>query len=241
MRAHLRLPAACALAAASLAGCASRGGPDMDRTGMAMQSAARQTYNGVGEAITTPLRDLNLTRKEAPVILLAATDSPYQTRTVFDCSSIAGEVAQLDLALGPDLDTPRDERNNDYYRIGAEEAADAALEAVRDAAEGIVPVRGWVRRLTGAQRNDKRVKEAIYAGSVRRAFLKGLGESRGCPHPAAPLPETYGLGPDRAPTLESAATTTVVVPATPLPAPAAPPPAPIALPSAQPAFAPPAG
>lgn len=177
---------AMASAAVSLAGCAS-----MDRGGKAAKSAVRQTYFGMGEAVTAPLRDLNLTRKDIPVVLLAAMDAPYQTRTVLGCATIVAEVAALDLVLGPDLDHPRDDQNSDYYRVGADQIAEAALDAVRDAAEGIVPVRSWVRRLSGAQRHEKFVKEAIYAGSVRRAFLKGLGEERGCPHPAAPLPPAY--------------------------------------------------
>lgn len=181
-------------AVGSAAGCASRGGDGpgaMSRTGGAAQAAARETYYGMGEAVTTPFRDLNLTRKEIPVVLLAAMDSPYQTRTAFDCPGIAAEVAALDLALGPDLDAPRDIKDSDYYRIGAEQAAEAALDAVRDAAEGIVPVRGWVRRLSGAQRAEQRTKEAVYAGSVRRAFLKGVGEHRGCAPPAAPMAPLY--------------------------------------------------
>jgi hypothetical protein len=171
------------------AGCASSG--TAEKTGDAMQSAARQTYRGMGEAVTAPLRDLNLTRQEIPVVLLAAMDAPYQTRTISDCRSIAAEVAALDVSLGPDLDTPKNEQDRNYYRLGADEAAEATLEAVRDAAVGIVPFRSWVRQLSGAKGNEKRVKEAIYAGSVRRAFLKGIGEHRGCEAPAAPLDPAY--------------------------------------------------
>jgi hypothetical protein len=54
-----------------------------------------------------------------------------------------------------------------------------------------VPFRSWVRQLSGAKQNEKRVKEAIYAGSVRRAFLKGIGGHRGCAAPAAPLRARY--------------------------------------------------
>lgn len=199
----MRVPAvllACAAAAAGVAGCASRDQPDpevghFDRTRSAAASAVDQTRRGIGEAATTPLRDLNLMRQEIPVVLLAAKDAPYQTRTAFDCPSIAEEVAALDLALGPDVDVPDEEKRRDYYRLGAEEAADAALDAVRDAAEGAIPVRSWVRRLTGAQQHEKRIKEAIHAGSLRRAFLKGVGEQRGCMHPAAPLQAHYPVSP----------------------------------------------
>lgn len=190
-----------------LAGCATSGAAD--KTGDAVQSAARQTYRGIGTAVTSPLRDLNLTRQEIPVVLLAAADAPYQTRTAYDCATIATEVAALDLALGPDLDTPQADRTTDYYRLGADEAAEAALDSVKDAAEGLLPYRSWIRQLSGAKQNEKRVKEAIHAGSVRRAFLKGIGEHRGCASPAAPLDSRHDLVAD----LPPAAGTPVTPPA----------------------------
>jgi hypothetical protein len=49
-----------------------------------------------------------------------------------------------------------------------------------------VPFRGWVRKLSGAERYSKEVAAAIAAGTVRRAYLKGLGEAKGCAAPAAP-------------------------------------------------------
>ena len=54
------------------------------------------------------------------------------------------------------------------------------------AASDAIPFRGWVRKLTGAERHDSFVQAAIIAGGVRRAYLKGLGEARGCDMPAAP-------------------------------------------------------
>jgi hypothetical protein len=45
----------------------------------------------------------------------------------------------------------------------------------------VVPYRGWVRKLTGAERYSKEVAAAIAAGTVRRAFLKGVVVTRGCP------------------------------------------------------------
>jgi hypothetical protein len=47
--------------------------------------------------------------------------------------------------------------------------------------------RGWVRKLSGAERYSKQVAAAIAAGSIRRAFLKGLGQAAACPVPATPL------------------------------------------------------
>jgi hypothetical protein len=50
----------------------------------------------------------------------------------------------------------------------------------------MIPLRGWVRKLTGAERHDRLVQSAITSGNVRRAYLKGLGEARGCNPPATP-------------------------------------------------------
>ena len=42
------------------------------------------------------------------------------------------------------------------------------------AASDVIPFRGWIRKLSGAERHDKYVQAAITAGAVRRAYLKGL-------------------------------------------------------------------
>jgi hypothetical protein len=60
------------------------------------------------------------------------------------------------------------------------------------AASDVIPFRGWVRKLTGAERHDKLVQSAITAGAVRRAYLKGLGEAKGCNPPATPSHQLAG-------------------------------------------------
>lgn len=50
----------------------------------------------------------------------------------------------------------------------------------------MIPFRGWVRKLTGAERYSRKVSAAIAAGAIRRAYLKGLGQAAGCAAPAAP-------------------------------------------------------
>ncbi len=54
-----------------------------------------------------------------------------------------------------------------------------------------------MRKLSGAERRDKRVAEAITAGKLRRAYLKGAGMQKNCAPPAAPswfVPEAEAKG-----------------------------------------------
>ncbi|PZU01431.1 MAG: hypothetical protein DI624_00150 [Brevundimonas sp.] len=55
-----------------------------------------------------------------------------------------------------------------------------SLGAVRDTVTDFIPMRSWVRRLSGAAAHDREIQFAIRAGSVRRGFLKGLWLERGC-------------------------------------------------------------
>jgi hypothetical protein len=59
-------------------------------------------------------------------------------------------------------------------------AEDQAVGAVQRTAEGLIPFRSWIRKLSGAERHSKHVSACITAGSVRRAFLKGLAASKHC-------------------------------------------------------------
>ena len=92
----------------------------------------------------------------------------------------------LDAVLGADLDTPQTPVNRSLIDRGAVAATQAATQQVRGAAESVVPFRGWVRYLSGAERYSREVVAAIAAGTVRRSYLKGMGHVRGCRPPAAP-------------------------------------------------------
>lgn len=134
-------------------------------------------------AATAPLRDLNVMKSAIPEILLEALDSPYaRPPRNWRCSTLAALVRPLDAALGPDIDQNPVE-DDDLMDRGKQ----TALGVAGDLASGAIPFRGVVRRLSGAYSHDKLVQSAIIAGNVRRAYLKGLGEARGCPSPASPL------------------------------------------------------
>jgi hypothetical protein len=88
--------------------------------------------------------------------------------------------------LGPDLDTPPSTSNPSLIERGAGTASGMAVGNLRSAAEGVVPFRGWIRKLSGAERYSRDVAAAIAAGTVRRAFLKGLGAAATCEIAAVP-------------------------------------------------------
>lgn len=173
-------------ALATLAACASSETPRGSAPGAAAGSADSPGGAKLAQAATTPLSDLNLVRADIPPVLAAAQKAPYATPALVSCEALAGEVQAIDAALGADLDVPSTAANPSLIERGGSAAGDAAVGAVRGAAEGVVPFRGWIRKLTGAERYAREVAAAIAAGGIRRAYLKGLGQAAGCTAPAAP-------------------------------------------------------
>jgi hypothetical protein len=93
---------------------------------------------------------------------------------------IVFEISQLDSALGSDFDT----RPLSSTSKGRTLPTVAQLEG--EAAGNFIPYEGALRFITGADKRDRKTAEMVLAGAVRRAFLKGTGEARGCTL-AAPL------------------------------------------------------
>ncbi|HEY9219925.1 MAG TPA: hypothetical protein VIO94_17900 [Phenylobacterium sp.] len=147
-----------------------------------LKTAEEAQSSSLTYAITAPLRDVNLIRSTVPVALSEALADPYHRPAVASCEGIIEEVTALNAALGDDMDA------DNVKKVGLRDRAkEEALNAIAGAASDLIPFRGWVRKLTGAERHDKRVQNAISAGFVRRAYLKGLGEARGCNPPATPM------------------------------------------------------
>ncbi len=193
----LTVAAVAASLGGSLGGCAFPHMPSPDFQGAthaAHQSAdaasqdAEDRLPGVNDAVKAPLRDLNLTNDNIPVILVRAYAKPYDLSGLGSCRAILDQVSALDLALGPDVDIPRGATaEEDMFSKGRGLAGDAALDAVRSATSGVIPIRSWVRRFSGANRAEQEAKAIALAGSVRRGFLKALGSQQHCDWPAAPL------------------------------------------------------
>jgi hypothetical protein len=141
------------------------------------------------EAAETPLNDLNLVRAKIPPVLLTALKAPYAAPSGPGCEGLAAEIKELDVALGPDLDAPPGPRKHNLVERGVTEVGNAAVGTVKSAAESLIPYRSWVRKLTGAEKASKQVTAAVAAGMVRRAYLKGIGQARGCGAPPPPAQE----------------------------------------------------
>jgi hypothetical protein len=150
-----------ALAAFALGGCASK-------------MASR-----MGKAAAAPLSDLGITKADIPAVLARAEKNPYLMPAP-GCIAIAVELQELDAALGPDYDAPAVETEATLLDKASDVAEDQAVGAVQRTAEGLIPFRSWVRKLSGAERHAKHVAACITAGSVRRAYLKGLAASQKC-------------------------------------------------------------
>ena len=112
------------------------------------------------------------------MVLLQASEDPYTRPQPLNCDGLAKELARLDDALGPDFDVAKVKRSN--MDRSASYAANAGARAMKDLTEGWIPMRSWVRYMTGAEQHSSEVTGAISAGQARRAYLKGLAQSEGC-------------------------------------------------------------
>ncbi|WP_309645682.1 hypothetical protein [Phenylobacterium sp.] len=146
-----------------------------------IQTTSEAKRESIEGAVAAPLRDVNLLRTKIPAVLLEALADPYQRPSPSTCARLVALIQPINEAMGDDLDEPDDADQSVQVR-----GRDAALGAVASATSDIIPFRGWVRKLSGAERHDNLVAAAITAGGVRRAYLKGLGEAKGCNPPATP-------------------------------------------------------
>lgn len=117
--------------------------------------------------------------KEVPAKLLAIQDNPYSLNGLGKCAAIIQEVTELNDVLGPDVNEQVD-KNRDKKR---EETAGRVAGTV---AGSVIPFGGLIGEVTGANAERRRYALAVYAGTVRRGFLKGVGQERGCKAPARP-------------------------------------------------------
>jgi len=174
------------MAAFALGACESEMKPPSPVPGQPPLTKTQAAEQGVSGALSAPLHDVNLVRTKIPDVLLDAIDAPYARPRPMTCLEIAAEIKPLDDALGADLDIPPSKTNPGLLHRGGNLAGETAVDALRATAEGIIPYRSWVRKLSGAEQHARLVTAAVEAGAVRRAYLKGLGLERNCDRSAAP-------------------------------------------------------
>lgn len=147
--------------------------------GMLVGCATQGPVTGaVSTSAQQPLRDLNLLRDTPSEVLARARQSPYAPPADPACPAIAGELALLEAALGPDIDGQREAEKDDL-------ASKLASDAIGDLIG--LPYRGIIRRVTGAERAEREARARKLAGSIRRGFLKGWARSLACT--SAPGPD----------------------------------------------------
>ena len=134
------------------------------------ESTIRNTVNTVTEPFDG---------REVPDKLLAIQDDPYSMAGLGRCAAIIREVQELDAVLGPDV-------NAQVEKSLAKKREQTVGRVAGNVAGSVIPFGGLIGEVTGANAERRRYAYAIYAGTVRRGFLKGVGQERGCKAPARP-------------------------------------------------------
>lgn len=166
---HRTSEIAITLAALALAGSAT--------TVATAQTAIDPANVKVTDIALQPLTELNLRHATIAPILAAARSQPYALAQLDSCAKIAVEVAALDAVLGADIDTAEGKPTATRFANGAGRIARSMIMS-------FVPFHAVIREVSGASARQHDFDRALYAGSVRRAYLKGIGEERGCAYPA---------------------------------------------------------
>lgn len=160
-----------------------------DRVG----TLAKDSGSGLVQKASQPLNDLNLLESRIPPVLTAAAQKgAYTMPADVSCAALHKELGELDAALGPDIDTPAvpgSDPNLVVQAVGyvGQKAVDTVSTTVSTVVDGVLPLRSWVRKLSGAERYSSEVAAAISAGRIRRPFLKGWAAALRCP--PAPVQE----------------------------------------------------
>ncbi len=131
------------------------------------------------EAAVQPFRDIGMVRRKVPAALARIGD-PYAPPSGESCQWINYEIQKLDEALKGEVVTSSGPDNRSIQDRGGEMAKSGATEAVRGVGSMLVPQRGLIRMLSGASKADRLYQEAEQRGMVRRGYLRGLADSKGC-------------------------------------------------------------
>jgi hypothetical protein len=135
-------------------------------------------------AVMQPVKDVNLRKDAIPEKLISIQNHPYDLENMRGCPALEREIVQLDTILGADINQLQEKSLTEKREAGVSRVAGAMIG-------GLIPFRGVVRELSGANASKRRFLEAIAAGNARRSFLKGVAVTKGCLTP--PQPRTLAL------------------------------------------------
>ncbi len=142
------------------------------------------------DAATAPLEDLNLKRKEIPDILVKVVEDPYYVPATLTCKTVRSELTALEPLIGPDIKAKGVQvaSNNSFIpdipdldsieMPNVQKLAHDRLMSEIRSQTNILPFRSIIRRVTGAEKHKRNYDEAYQAGKLRRAYLKGLAQSK---------------------------------------------------------------
>jgi hypothetical protein len=140
-------------------------------------SKVQQIGEDASKVAASPLKDVGVIKDKIPQVLIDARKDAYALPSPLSCKTVFDAVDALDAELQPDLDA-----ESTKLKTGM-----SATEIGETVVHGLTPLRSWVRKLSGAEKNANEVQAAILAGSIRRGYLKGVGLQMHCKPPAAPL------------------------------------------------------
>lgn len=141
----------------------------------------RTTEKVAEDVVSQPVQDVGIDKKDIPENLIAIQDKPYSLVGIKTCAQIRSAIGDMDAVLGEDLDIPYEASRDDKRKDTAGKVGGLIVNS-------IIPFRGVIREISGAAAQERRYNAAVYAGVVRRSFLKGVGLQRGCKYPSAPAP-----------------------------------------------------
>ncbi len=167
--------------------------------------SAEEVGKTAGNIATKPLKDANVVKTEIPPKLLGVMAQPYSLAGLKTCADFGREIGELTAVLGPDVDTVQPKKGTTTSEV--------VLAGIEDVAGGFIPGTRIIRKVSGAEAEAKKAQAAVYAGSLRRAYIKGTARAKGCKisrvawggRPAAKLPSPPGRKGRRKVALQSCA------------------------------------
>ncbi len=146
-------------------------------TGGAVLAAALVATAAAAQVKPGSETGLGLTGADIPQLLKDIKAEPYKAAATPACDTIPAEIQAIDDLIGHDVD---------YVPPKTDASTDIEQKAVKGGASvvrGLVPYGGVVRFVTGANKKDDALREAIVAGYARRGYLRGVQAALKCPAP----------------------------------------------------------